>query len=224
MTITLPPGEPPAGPWATASFGELLRLLHQAPVPAGRPRIVAVDGRSAGGKSTLADRLHAAVPASAVVHIDDISWHESYFGWAPLLVQRVLEPLRRGEAVRYRPSAWEARGRDGAIEVPAGLDLVIVEGVGSSQRAVSGLLDASVWVQSDFQEAERRGIARDAALGVNGDAAETVAFWHQWMAEELPFLEQDRPWERATVIVSGTPSGAVPDDEVLLAPGPLQTP
>jgi hypothetical protein len=33
-----------------------------------------------------------------------------------------------------------------------------------------------VWVQSDFAEAERRGIARDIAQGVNGDPEASTRF------------------------------------------------
>lgn len=75
------------------------------------------------------------------------------------------------------------------------------------------LLDAVVWVQSDTVEADRRGIERDG-----GDQA-AAEFWHEWGAQELPFLAADRPWERADVIVTGTP--ALPHDpatEVVVAP------
>ena len=85
------------------------------------------------------------------------------------LLARVLEPLHRGEPVQFRPPAWARHGRQGAIEVPAGLDLVIVEGTGGSQREVAALVDTAIWVQADFTEAERRGIERDVMEGVNGD-------------------------------------------------------
>lgn len=81
----------------------------------------------------------------------------------------LLIPVRQGAGVQYRPPGWKAGGRVGAIEVPAGLSLVVVEGVGAGRRELAHLLDAVVWVQSDFAEAERRGIARDVASGVNGD-------------------------------------------------------
>ena len=42
--------------------------------PPGRPLVVGVDGRSAGGKSTVSDRL-AAVTGAAVVHTDDVAWY-----------------------------------------------------------------------------------------------------------------------------------------------------
>lgn len=222
--LSLPAGEPAAGPWRVVPLAELVRLLAQAAgQPVGRPRVVAIDGRGAGGKSTLADFLHGAVPASTIVHTDDVAWHHSFFDWADLLANEVLEPVRRGEAVRYRPPGWETHNRSGAIEVPSGLDLVLVEGVGAGRRELAHLLDAVVWVQSDFADAERRGIARDIAQGVNGNAEESTAFWHEWMNEELAFVQRQRPWERACVVVSGSSPEAHATGQVVLAP-PVSTP
>lgn len=222
MTLTLPGTEPAAGPWRSVPLDELLgRLRGIGEPPIARPLIVAIDGRGAGGKSTLARALHAAVPRSTVVHTDDVAWNEPLFVWDALLTNGVLEPLRRGAAVSFRPPAWAAHDRAGTIEVPAGLELVIVEGVGAAQRALMPLIDAVVWVQSDFAEAERRGIARDIGEAVNGDEAETIAFWHDWMSAELEFQERERPWERADVVVCGTPSLTTAEGEVVLADGPL---
>jgi energy-coupling factor transporter ATP-binding protein EcfA2 len=222
--MMLGPGEPVAGPWEAVSSAELVaRVLDGAEAPDGRPLILAVDGRSGGGKSTLANLLADAMPLSAVVHTDDVAWNESMFDWADLLVTGVLEPLRRGEAVSYRPPAWAVHGRAGSIDVPAGLAAVIVEGVGAGRRELSELIDVLVWVQSDYAEAERLGLARDIASGVNGDARAAVNFWHQWMAAEIPFLEHDRPWERATIIAAGTSTLPRAPDTSLVAP-PLTKP
>ena len=161
--------------------------------------MLAVDGRSGSGKTSLADRIQGVVKASAVVHTDDIAWSQAMFDWADLLAGGVLEPIRRGEPVSYQPPAWSERQRAGAIEVPQGRELVIIEGAGSARRELMHLIDAVVWVQSDLAEAERRGIERDG-----GDQA-AISFWHLWMAEELPFMADQRPWIRADVIVAGTP-------------------
>ena len=215
------PGEPAVGTWRLEPVVELVRLLIEAAGPVqGRPRIVAVDGRGGGGKSTLAAQLHAAVPRSAVVHTDDVAWHHSFFDWSELLAHGVLEPLHTGQAVRYRPPGWQTQGRPGAVEVPAGLDLVIVEGVGAGRRELSHLLDALVWVQSDAAEAERRGVARDVAAGAHGDLDGASRFWHEWMAQEVPFLAAQRPWQRADVVVRGTTAAAHHPGHVALAPPP----
>jgi hypothetical protein len=222
MSMSLPAGEPAVGPWRAAAVSELVEIVVAATdKPSGRPRIVAVDGRGASGKSSLAARLHQEVAPSAVVHTDDVAWRESFFGWSPLLVEDVLEPLRLGENVTFRPPAWARYGREGAILVPAGLDLVVIEGVGAGQREHCGLIDATIWVQSDFVEAERRGIARDIAHGTNGNPEQTITFWHKWMAEELPFLAADRPWERACVVVAGSPTITLGPDQLALAPAPV---
>jgi uridine kinase len=225
MFLTLPPGEPAAGPWRVAPVAELVQLLFRAAAPVeGRPRIVAVDGRGGGGKSTLAAQLHAAVGGSAVVHTDDVAWHHSFFDWSELLAEHVLEPLRRGEAVRYRPPGWQAKGRLGAIEVPEGLELVLVEGVGAGRRELTRLLDAVVWVQSDFAEAERQGIARDVAAATDADLEALTRFWHEWMAQEIPFVAAQRPWERADVVVRGTSATAHDPAVVALASPPTDHP
>ena len=117
-----------------------------------------------------------------------------------LLAGGVLEPARHGRPVSYRPPGWDERGRSGSIVVPTGTRVLIVEGVGATRRRLAPLLDATVWMQADEIELERRNEARVAAGEV------TPSNHRAWMAEENPFLLDDRAWERATVVVAGTPS------------------
>jgi hypothetical protein len=99
----------------------------------------------------------------------------------------------------------------------AGLALLVVEGVGSSRRALAHLLDAGVWVQSDLDEIDRRNAVRVQAGEIS------PAAFDSWMAEERPFLAADRPWERARLVVAGTPPlGHDPRTELVVAdPPPL---
>jgi len=209
-----PAEEPDFGPWRATTLTTVLdRLLRGT----SRPTIVAVDGRSAGGKTTTAERLRAAARerglTSTVAHTDDIAWHHSFFDWADLLVEGVLEPLRRGEDVSCTPPGWVSHGRSGALQVPV-CDLVLVEGVGAGRREVAEFLDGVVWVASDLDEAMRRGLDRDVASGVNGDREQATAFWHEWMAQELPFQADQRTWERATLVLAGTPVIPLQDGEI----------
>jgi hypothetical protein len=196
------PGEPTIDSWQPVRFARLVSELTERLGP-GR-RVLAVDGRSAGGKTTLARRLARTIPDAALLSTDDVAWYESMFGWSDLLVEGVLRPFREGSAVSFRPPAWDRKGRDGAIEVADDARVLIIEGVGASRAELTPWIDLAGWVQSDFVDAERRGIARDVASGVNGDVEETVAFWHEWQAEEQPFLLRDRPWDRADLIVAGS--------------------
>jgi len=198
--MDLHPEEPEHGPWRRVDDAGLLALV-------GRPSLVLVDGRSGAGKSTFASRLAGALGAS-LVHTDDVAWEHSRFGWEDLLVDGVLEPWRRGGAVDYRPPAWKAHGRDGAVTADAGLPLV-VEGVGAARAALAPLADLVVWVQSDRTLARTRGLARDASYGTR-TPAEAEEFWDEWMTEEEPFVAADRPWERAGLVVLGTPPDGTP--------------
>jgi ribosomal protein S18 acetylase RimI-like enzyme len=223
VTLRLPPGEPEAGPWRTVLVSEVASTVMRLARERGaghRTVVLAVDGRSSGGKTTLAARLAGAVPGSAVVHTDDIAWYHSRFGWADLLIDGILRPVRAGRPVAFRPPAWQERHRPGAIEVPAGCPLLIVEGVGSARRESADLTDAVLWVQADERDTERRNLARVGQPG----GLPTVADHRDWMAEEEPFLAEERPWVRADLIVCGTPGiSHDPATEVVVAP-PLAAP
>ena len=94
---------------------------------------------------------------------------------------------------------------------------MIIEGVGVSRRALAPLLDVAVWVQSDFGEARCRGVRRDMRTHGRDEGAALRA-WDEWEAEEVPFLLEDRPWERAHVVAATASS--LPHDprtEVMVA-------
>jgi len=156
----------------------------------------------------MAGRLARSLPGTVVVHTDDLAWHESSFDWDHLLAAGVLLPLRQGGGVTYRPPAWDRRGRDGAIEVPAGCPMVVVEGVGAGRVGLASIVDALIWVQADDEEATRRGRARD------GGTVETGGLRQQCRAAERAFLAQDRPWVRAQVTLCGTPD-LVPAEQIV---------
>lgn len=219
MHMKLGPGEPPAAPWQVMPLSDFIHLVWAVDRnPHDRPWILAIDGRSGSGKTTLADTVHRSVPASMVVYTDDVAWHHSFFDWSDLLVEGILQPLHTGAAVRYQPPGWGTHGRQGAIEVAAGLELVIVEGVGASRTELQPWIDRSVWVQSDLDEAERRGIARD------GGTEDARNFWHEWMAQEVDFLQRQRPWERAVAIVNGTPMQPYdPHREIIVSAQPYDS-
>jgi energy-coupling factor transporter ATP-binding protein EcfA2 len=231
--MRLPPQEPDLSPWEPADVETIAhRLLRRAEQRrAGStgtkrfgPLVVAVDGRSGSGKSTLADRLAGAVASAAVVRTDDVAWNSDFLEWHTLLVDGILAPLSRGEDVAFAPPAWGEESRAGAISVPANVAVLLLDGVGSSRESLTSWLDAAVWVQSDLEDSRRRGIERDVDLGRSEQ--EAVALWDEWQRQELPFLAADRPWQRADVVLCGTPGAegtAAPHrGEVLVATGSAQ--
>ena len=191
----------------TSTLGGLRTFRAEAdgilarPPRRGDTRIVAVDGGSASGKTTLARRLAAALDAS-LVHTDDVAWWESFFGWSPLLIEGVLEPLLAGREVRYRPPAGAPRERDGAIVADPGPALVI-EGVGAGRQELTPYLDHLIWVDTDRQLAFERGLARPG---------EDPVFWREWERAEEEHFERDRTWTRADLLVTNDPPSP-PDPE-----------
>ena len=200
MRITLHPEEPPAGPWRVERIADVFARLGRRAEMAARPGplVVAIDGRSSSGKTTFAERAAKAIPATVVVHTDDIAWFHSRFGWADLAV-RVLEAAHAGEPLSFRPPAWDEHQRPGAIVLPSGIQLLLFEGVGSSRKELAHLLDGRLWVQADRVTADGRDDDRVAAGEVTRGVVE------EWMAEELPFLAARRPREHADLILAGTP-------------------
>jgi hypothetical protein len=213
MALRLAQEEPEAGPWRAELLTAVIEaLIWRGPgqVVSGRPVVLAIDGRSNAGKTTLAGRIGEAVPGSAVVHTDHIAWEHSRFGWADLLADGILAPARMGRAVSFRPPRWDEHGRAGSIDVAAGCPLLVIEGDGAGRREVAHLIDALIWVQSDEREARRRALARagytDPLDRANRalDGSPTID-QDGWMAEEIPFNTAQRTWKRADLIVCGTP-------------------
>jgi hypothetical protein len=213
MWMLLRPGEVEATGWRVELLSDVLQRLRDAsPGVAGRPRLIAVDGRGGAGKSTLVERLRAIVPASGVVHTDDVAWNHAFFDWGGVLVENILRPLQRGEGVEFRPPAWIEHDRPGAICIPAGVDVVWVEGTGIIREELARWIDASIWIQGDLDEQERRLVARD------GNSAAQQRHIAEWLAEELPLLLREQPWQKATIVVSGTTQlDHDPDAEVVVA-------
>ena len=221
QSVELQPEEPAVTRWQIDSTDEFIaHLLSLVGTPQGRPAIIAVDGRGGSGKTTLTTVLTAAVPGAQAFHLDDLIWNEPLYDWDQLYVD-TLTRLHEAGCLDLVPDKWREHGREGSIRIPAGSPLVVVEGTGAGLRAVSNLIDAHVWVQTGDDVAERRGIKRDIAEGVNGDAEESVRFWHWWMAGERLFFAKDRPWQRADVIVSGDAPTGVGAGEIAWTPGPL---
>jgi len=204
VTHTLLPGEPVAGRWQVEDLAVVVDRLVPSDTPAERRWIVTVDGRSGSGKTSVATRLAQQIADTTVLHADDLSWHDSLFDWHGLLIDEILEPFTRGEAVSCRPPAWDERGREGSIEVPASTRVLVIEGVGAGRRELCDWADHLIWVQSDAGQAQHRGIERD------GGDADAEAFWNAWMAAEIPFLLEQRPWCRADLLVCRTPE--IPHD------------
>lgn len=104
-------------------------------------------------------------------------------------------------AGRPRIIGIDGRGGAGKTELASRLqaiDVVWVEGIGVIREELASWLDASIWLQGDLDEQERRMVIRDGA------DPDHQRFHAMWVAEELPFLQQERPWAKATLVATNT--------------------
>lgn len=175
--------------------------------PGPRPYVVAVDGPSAAGTSTLADLLGARLGA-AVLRGDDFyrdlpdderealdaaAGVERYFDWQRMRAE-ALVPLRRGEPAVYRPYDWGAgRGLAAPVVVPPA-DVVVVDGVYSARPQFADLLDLTVLVDTPADERLRRLVAR----GHGNDR-----WWPRWSAAEDHYFTTIRPPASYDLVVPG---------------------
>ena len=147
------------------------RILREAERRAAeaRPVLIALDGRCASGKTTLAARLQAAC-GCGVVHLDDFflrpeqRTQERYA--APggnvdheRFLSEVLLPLRRGEAARYRPYDCADRRLTDPIRVEPS-PVLVAEGSYSCHPALWPHYDLRVFLTVPPEEQLRRVAAR----------------------------------------------------------------
>ena len=170
--------------------------LALAAQPACGPVVVALDGPSGAGKTTLARGVASALePAGpvAVLHLDHL-----YPGWdglaqAPaLLATQVLEPLARGQRAAYRIWSWVRGEWAGTREVPP-CRYLVVDGCGSSVGPARAYAAVTVFVDADPAQRMRRGLERDG---------ETYRpHWQRWADQEAELFAADRTRERADLLL-----------------------
>lgn len=189
-----------------AGLAERLRTVAPR---AGETRVVAVDGRSGAGKTTLARRLAEQLGAT-LVQLEDL-----YDGWDGLeagiavAATDVLAPLAAGRAGAYRRYDWHAGRYAEQHPVPAG-GTVVLEGVGAAAAAIAPFAAATIWVEAP------REVRRQRALGRSEDGDAYVGHWDGWARQERIYLDRDRPDERADLVVDGAVSDVGADRLVVV--------
>ncbi|MGO2632835.1 MAG: hypothetical protein ACTH9H_03675 [Galactobacter sp.] len=164
-----------------------------------RPVLLAIDGRSGAGKSSVAEALCRALTDvhqldTEVFHVED-----AYRGWEGLsagvdhYVQAVLGPLHRGETAVWNAWDWATDSVDTAARVTRPASVVICEGVGAACAAARRLLDASLTLVAPAATRKRRALARD------GDTYRP--FWDVWAAQEEEFARAGK-WDSTTPLRS----------------------
>lgn len=169
-----------------------------------RPFTVALDGRSAVGKTTLAAQLAEMLEAT-VIEGDDF-----YAGGIEVRSERpaelvaacidwkhqrlALEALRAGRDASWHAFDWDAfDGRaSAALTVKSPRPIVILEGVYSARPELSDLIDLAVMLRLDEAIRESRLIAREGHI---------TPWERQWHAAEDYYFEFIRPLTSFDVLI-----------------------
>lgn len=162
--------------------------------------LVAIDGRCAAGKTTLAASLQAQLECN-VFHMDDFFLRPeqrtperlrqpggNVVDYARFLTE-VLRPLHDGQAVTYRPYDCHAQQLHAPVraEVRA---VSIIEGSYSCHPALWGLYDLHVFLSVGLEEQRRRIAARSGEKML-------PMFTNVWIPMEETYFAQFRVAERA---------------------------
>ncbi len=172
---------------------------------ARRPFVVAIDGHSAAGKSTISNGLVAAWPAATLLRTDDFyramdsearfalnaeEGFRQYYDWQRLL-HEALEPLREGRPARFQTYDWGANTLGAWQEVPAS-PLVVVEGCYSARLEFEPVIDFVVLVEADAELRRQHQAARDDA---------STDWLARWGAAERHYIESTGLRQRADIVL-----------------------
>ena len=140
----------------------LLDLCKTSPQP-----IIAIDGPAGAGKTTLASLIELAVAkefTTLLVHMDDL-----YAGWDRALDEnfthaliKIVESHKSGEGITFAKFNW-AENIFGEKVRHESKKLLILEGVGSGQRAIREDLSSLIWIDISPRDGLTRVIAREGS-------------------------------------------------------------
>jgi uridine kinase len=194
-------------------------------VRTSHPVRVGVDGRTAAGKTTLANALAAelrtlttrAVIRAELDHfmrmVEDRNAYpydspESYYldAWDyPAIRRELLLPLGPGGDRRYRAALTDPSGRsplDTPAEVAPADAILIADGVFLQRPELDAHWDLRIYVDISAAESLRRGVARDQSWMGGADEAER-RFRSKYLPGEQRYHAEVDPRSRAQIVVNG---------------------
>lgn len=188
-------------------FSEALSLVveHATSVSplVGDVRVITIDGRAGGGKSTLAEALSPRIGNAPIVHMDDL-----YRGWDDALTaqltatlrDQILNPIGLGKTGGYRAWDWH-RGAAGEVRTIPKHPFLILEGVGASQRIVRPFATTMVWIEITPSQGLERVLQRDSLFAT--DLEEYRGRMLSWQGEELLHFAAENTFDTAHLRFDG---------------------
>ena len=149
---------------------------------ARRTFIVAIDGRSGAGKTTLAGKLEKELQeegtAVAAIEVESFigGWNGLIDGVEAVAAQ-ILEPVRSRGRATARMWDWNRGAWAEEVRIPPSgpVDVLILTGCGAASAPCRPFVDLAVWVELD-EERRRERVARR-----EGDPGR---WWRMWAEQE----------------------------------------
>ena len=150
---------------------------------AARPTfIVAIDGRSGAGKTTLAGKLleelrDGGIAAAAVEVESFIGGWNGLIDGVEAVAARILEPVRSRGIATARTWDWNRCTWAEEVRIPPSgpVDVLILTGCGAASAPCRPFVNLAVWVELD-EERRRERVARR-----EGDPG---GWWRMWAEQE----------------------------------------
>jgi uridine kinase len=176
-------------------INEALRDLFSE---SAKPLVLAIDGPAGSGKSTLAGEIARAFAGTydiEVIHLDELynGWDDALSEELFLRIAQLIAAQRAGKATDLAIYDWPAAAFSGSREVKA-VQLLIIEGVGSSNHLLHANITTSIWLDID----QSTGLAR--VLERDGDEIHDEMV--KWQKMECEYFARDLTRERADFILS----------------------
>ena len=173
----------------------------------GRTTLVAIDGLTCAGKSTLAGQVAGALKDAPVVGVDDFyrplaadervtlgpkESYDRYFDWERLL-RDVLVPLSTHSRARYQRYDWVTDALVEWHEVEP-RPVVIVEGVYSTRPELRPYFSVTVYVDAPREVRLARLLDRKYP---------DISWIDHWMAGEDWYVEHVDPAKHVALVLHG---------------------
>lgn len=182
---------------------ELLKIVFAVEKAGNRPTLIAIDGHSGAGKTTVSNWLKDEHENVQIVRTDDFyrvmppderknlsaaEGYDRYYDWTRLRAD-VLIPLCAGKHAVYRKYNWQANELGESASVGAN-GFIVVEGCYSARPELKDYYDAIVIVKAPE---ERR-------MKVQTQRGDDWGWVERWDAAERYYMEQISPESYATLV------------------------
>ena len=149
---------------------------------ARRTFIVAIDGRSGAGKTTLAGKLEKELREEGIA-VAAIEVESFIGGWNGLIdgveavAAQILEPVRSRRRATARMWDWNRGAWAEEVRIPPSgpVDVLILTGCGAASAPCRPFVDLAVWVELDEKRRRERVARREGDPG---------RWWRMWAEQE----------------------------------------